>query len=167
MMTGMGDTFRGARISVVSVFLLLAFALHAQQPSTSGGGYDPATDPSGMYSFLKDGEFLQITLEDGELSGFVSRFGDSESDRGQFIDQFFDKGTLKNDHLTFTTKTVHGVWYSFDGSIAKQPGKQPGQEGYRVIKGTLKQHLSDANKVDRIAERTVEFKSFPETVSRP
>jgi hypothetical protein len=149
------------------MFVWLGFALHAQQPTTSGGGYDPATDPSGMYSFLKDGEFLQITLEDGELSGFVSRFGENESDRDQFIDQFFDKGSLKNDHLTFTTKTVHGVWYSFDGSLQKQPGKQPGQEGYRIIRGTLKQHVLDASKSDRVQEHTVEFKSFPENVSKP
>lgn len=156
-----------AFISSILVSLLFLVAAHAQQPSSKGTGYDPATDPSGMYSFLKDGEFLQVTLEDGELSGFVSRFGESESDRGQFIDQFFDKGSLKNDHLTFTTKTVHGVWYSFDGSIVTQPGKQPGQEGYRLIKGTLKQHVSDANMVDRVQERTVEFKSFPDNVSRP
>ena len=153
--------------SIAAVVVFWASSLIGQQPSQRGGAYDPATDPSGMYSFLKEGEFVQITLEDGELSGFVSRFGDSDSDRGQFIDQFFDKGSLKNDHLTFTTKTIHGVWYSFDGSISKQPGKQPGQEGYRLIKGTLKQHVSDANGADRVSERTVEFKSFPESVSRP
>ena len=147
--------------------IILPMAVAVQQPSASGRGYDPATDPSGMYSFLKDGEFLQITLEEGELSGYVSRFGESDSDRGQFIDQFIDKGSLKNDHLTFTTKTVHGVWYSFDGSISRQAGKQPSQEGYRLIKGTLKQHATDANKVDKVSERNVEFKSFPENVSRP
>jgi hypothetical protein len=152
------------RFWLTAVLLVLSLGVWAQQKSTSGSGYDPATDPSGMYSFLKDGEFLQLTLEDGELSGFVSRFGDSDSDRGQFIDQFFDKGSLENNHLAFTTKTVHGVWYSFDGSIAVQPGKQPTQEGYRLIKGTLKLHVSDANKVDHVSERTVEFSSFPENL---
>ena len=52
----------------------------------------PADDPSGMYSFLRDGEFVQLTLEDGKVSGFISRFGDTDSDKGQFIDQFFDTG---------------------------------------------------------------------------
>jgi len=156
------------RASWIAILLVcIAGAIAAQQPSQSGHGFDPATDPSGMYSFLKEGEFVQITLENGELSGFVSRFGENDSDRSQFIDQFFDKGSLKNYHLTFTTKTVHGIWYSFDGSIAKQPGKQPGQEGYRLIKGTLKQHVSDVNHKDRVSERSVEFKSFPESVSRP
>ena len=149
--------------------LLVSFAtsLVAQTPSQSGGNFDPEKDPSGMYSFLKEGEYVQLTMEDGELSGFISRFGDSDSDRGQFIDQFFSKGSLKNDHLTFATKTVHGIWYEFDGTIQKQPGKQPNQEGYRVLKGTLKQHSADAGGSDKARERTVEFKSFPEGVSRP
>src|ERR1017187_7306167 len=60
---------------------------------------DPATNPSGMFTFLKEGEFVQITLEDGALSGFISRFGETESDKGQFIDQFFDKATLEGDRL--------------------------------------------------------------------
>lgn len=154
---------------VIGIFLVscVTSAL-AQQPSTQGGrGYDPATDPSGMYSFLREGEYVQITLEDGQLSGFVSRFGDSDSDRGQFIDQFFDKAALKADHLTFTTKTVHGVWYEFAGDISKQPGKQPGQESYRIIKGTLKQHVTDAQGNDKATQRTVEFKEFPENMGRP
>src|SRR2546421_8702864 len=46
---------------------------------------------SGMYSFLKEGEFVQLTVEQGQLSGFVSRLGDIDSDRGVFLDQFFDK----------------------------------------------------------------------------
>ena len=45
-----------------------------------------ANDISGTYSFLRDGEFVQLTVEDGRLSGYVSRFGDSDSDKGQFID---------------------------------------------------------------------------------
>ena len=47
-----------------------------------------------MFTFLKEGEFVQLTVEDGQLSGFVSRFGDTDSDKGEFIDQFFDKATL-------------------------------------------------------------------------
>jgi hypothetical protein len=154
-------------LCLVIILPLLGMSVAAQQPSQSGPGLDPANDPSGMYSFLKDGEYVQLTMDEGELSGFVSRFGDSSSDRGQFIDQFFKSGSLKGDHLSFATKTIHGIWYEFDGTIAKQPGKQPGQEGYRVLKGTLKEHAADANGTDKARERTVELKSFPESVSRP
>src|ERR1035437_4891918 len=47
----------------------------------------PADDPSGMYSFLREGELVQFAVEDGKVSGYVSRFGDADSDKGQFIDQ--------------------------------------------------------------------------------
>ncbi|MGB7553705.1 MAG: hypothetical protein WBM04_04985 [Candidatus Korobacteraceae bacterium] len=127
----------------------------------------PADDPSGMYTFLREGEFLQLTVEDGKVSGYVSRFGDTDSDKGQFIDQFFDKASLAGDHLSFNTKTVHGVWYEFNGVIATTPGKQPGQEDYRVIKGTLVQHAADASNKDKANPRQVEFKSFPQDLSKP
>jgi len=141
--------------------------LPAQTPSQRGLTRDPASDPAGLYSFVKEGESVQLTLDEGELSGYITRFGESDSDKGQLIDQFFSKGSLKDNHLTFATKTVHGVWYEFNGTIEIQPGKAPGAEGYRVIKGTLKQHSQDANGKDSARERSVEFKSFPEGVSRP
>jgi hypothetical protein len=126
-----------------------------------------ADDPSGMYSFLREGEFVQLTLDDGKLSGFISRFGDADSDKGQFIDQFFDKATLAGDRLSFKTKTVHAVWYEFTGVITITPGKQPGQEDYRIIKGTLTQHTTDASSHDKATERQVEFKAFPQDLSKP
>jgi hypothetical protein len=154
------------RLFCLALLAVFATSLVAQTPSQKGGAVDPENDPSGMYSFLKEGEYVQLTFDEGQLSGFISRFGDSDTDRGQFIDQFFSKGSLKDDHLSFATKTIHGVWYEFDGTIQKQPGKQPNQEGYRVLKGTLKQHTADAKGADKVRERTVEFKSFPEGVSR-
>src|SRR5271157_1807975 len=110
-------------------------SLAGQQPSDGPKGQakasDSTADPSGMYTFLRDGEFVQLTLDEGQLSGFVSRFGDTESDKGEFIDQFFDKANLKGYHLSFKTKIVHGIWYEFSGVISTTAGKQPGQEGYR------------------------------------
>ena len=147
---------------------LLTVALARQQPPPSSQqNAAKADDPSGTYSFLKEGEFVQLTIDDGKLSGYLSRFGDTESDKGTFIDQFFDKASLDGNRLSFTTKTVHGTWYEFKGVIAITPGKQPAQEDYRVIKGTLVQHVNDANKVDKPRQREVEFKSFPQDLSKP
>ncbi len=117
---------------------------------------------SGMYTFLREGEFVQLTLEDGQLSGFVSRFGDTDSDKGEFIDQFFDKASLQGNQLSFKTKTVHAVWYEFDGTVTTAAGKQKGEEGYHVLRGKLTQHTLDATGKDQASERTVEFKSFPD-----
>jgi hypothetical protein len=123
---------------------------------------DAASNPSGMFTFLKEGEFVQLTLDDGQLSGFVSRFGETESDKGEFIDQFFDKASLQADRLQFKTRTVHAMWYEFDGRVSVVPGRHFGDEGYRVIRGKLTVHASDAKGIDRPNEKTVEFKSFPD-----
>jgi hypothetical protein len=160
------------QLSTVLVISLVAFAVAIQQPPSSAApgiakAKGPVDDPSGMYSFLRDGEFVQLTLDDGKLSGYISRFGESESDKGTFIDQFFDKASLDGDHLSFTTKTVHGTWYGFNGVITRTPGKQPAQEGYRVIKGNLVQHMTEADNADKPRQREVEFKSFPQDLSKP
>ncbi len=128
---------------------------------------NPAEDFSGTYTFLREGEFVQLTVEDGRLSGYVSRFGDTDSDKGQFIDQFFDKTSLTGDHLTFNTKIVHGVWYDFTGVIITAQGKQPAQEGFHIMKGTLVQHATDAKGAEKTMQRQVEFKSFPSDLSKP
>jgi len=128
---------------------------------------DATGDISGMYTFLREGEFVQLTVEEGRLSGYVSRFGDSDSDKDQFIDQFLDKTSLEGDHLSFSTKIVHGVWYDFSGTISTTSGRKPAEEGYRVIKGTLIQHATDAKGAEKTMQRQVEFKSFPADLSRP
>lgn len=119
-------------------------------------------DYSGMYSFLKDGEFVQITIEEkGAVSGFISRFGDSPSDKGTFIDQFFKSGKIDGNKLSFVTVPVHGVWFEFDGTFARGEGKKPEDEGYFVVQGTLTRLATDAEKKTSSQARQVVFKSFP------
>ena len=120
-------------------------------------------DYSGMYSFLQDGEFVQVTVEDqGRVTGFVSRYGDLESDRGAFLDQFFKQGKLDGKKLSFTTETVHGVWYEFKGTVERGSGKNQGDEAYYLLKGTLIQYNRDAGKKTSSKLREVAFKSFPQ-----
>lgn len=115
-----------------------------------------------MYSFLKDGEFVQITIEEkGAVSGFISRFGDTESDKDSFLDQFFKSGKIEGKKITFTTETVHGVWFSFEGSFERGPGKNPEEEGYYAVRGTLTRFSSAAEHQTATQARPVEFRSFP------
>jgi len=121
-----------------------------------------AEDYSGMYSFLREGEFVQITIEDkGAVSGFISRFGDSEGDRGAFLDQFFKSGKLEANKLSFTTENVHGTWFTFEGVLGHGSGKKPEDEAYYVARGTLTRFSTDAEKKTTSQVRQVEFKSFP------
>lgn len=132
-----------------------------KKPSASNVGQQE--DISGMYSFLREGEFVQVTVEDGDqVSGFISRYGDSGSDNKTFLDQFFSKASLQDKHLTFTTKAVHGVYFEFDGTVERGPGKTPRNEGYRVLRGILREVSEDASKTKSSKSRQVEFKSFPQ-----
>ena len=131
------------------------------QPSSAGA--QEGQSYSGMYSFLKDGEFVQLTVEDGgSVTGFVSRFGDGESDKGAFLDQFFKTGKLDGSKLSFTTEVVHGIAFDFQGSVERGEGKKPGDEAYFVLKGTLTENISDANKKVTSRPRPVVLKMFPQ-----
>lgn len=126
----------------------------------------PGAEYSGMYSFLRDGEFVQITVEDqGNVTGFVSRYGDTESDRGAFLDHFFKEGKLDGNKLTFTTKSVHGIWFEFRGTVDRGEGKKPGDEAYYVLQGTLTENSTDEAKKTTSRSREVALKSFPQDVS--
>jgi hypothetical protein len=144
---------------LLAVFLVVwpCFAQQAAAPASSA-----AQDYSGMYSFLKDGEFIQINLEDGgSVTGFISRYGDADSDRGAFLDQFFKTAKLEGANLDFATKTVHGVWYQFKGQFIRGDGKNPGDEAFYVLKGTLTENTTGADQKANSTSRNVSFKSFP------
>ena len=148
---------QGMRLILLAGCLLIA-------PFGPGATAQAASSPdySGMYSFLREGEFVQITIEDkGGVSGFISRFGDSESDRGVFLDQFFKAGKMESDRLTFTTENVHGTWFEFAGILVRGPGKKPDEEGYYVARGKLTRFTTDADQKTNSQSRQVEFKSFP------
>ena len=119
-----------------------------------------------MYSFLKEGEFVQVTVEDeGRVTGFISRFGDGESDKGEFLDQFFKTGRLDSNKLSFTTDVVHGVGFDFKGSVDRGEGKNPGDDSYFVINGTLTENVTDVNKKVTSRSQDVVFKMFPQDAS--
>jgi|SRR5215831_1939155 len=130
-----------------------------QRDSVKTAGPSPAQgeDISGMYSFLKDGEFLQINVDREGVSGYVSRWGDLESDRGSFLDQFFSKAAVQGREVTFTTKQIHGVWFEFKGRFDRGQAKSKSEDGYYVLRGTLTEFLTDSDKKTTSRSREVQF----------
>jgi hypothetical protein len=146
---------------ITVLLLLITLSLHAQTAAPSVPNY------SGTYSFLKEGEFVQITVEEaGKVTGFISRFGDVDNERDAFLDHFFKDGKLTATKLTFSTQTVHGVWFDFSGNFDRGEGKNPGDEAYYVLKGTLVRNSTDANKKVTAKSMDVVFKSFPEDMQQ-
>lgn len=164
-------------IFVAAIFAAAAFAASlaqeskaappkAEEPASASQDARGGREYSGMYSFLKDGEFVQITVEDeGRVTGFVSRYGEGESDKGAFLDQYFRSAKLDGSKLTFTTETVHGVWFDFKGTVERGEGKNPGDEAYYILKGTLTDNISDAQKKVTSHSQEVAFKMFPADAS--
>lgn len=143
-----------------------AAAPNASKPPSAAAESRPGREYSGMYSFLKEGEFLQVTVEDnGKVTGFLSRYGDGESDKGVFLDQYFRSGKLEGNKLTFTTEMVHAVWFEFKGTVERGEGKTREDEGFYLLKGTLTDNTTDGAKKVTAHSQEVLFKSFPEETS--
>jgi hypothetical protein len=131
----------------------------AQEDSANATVPHAAEDISGMYSFIKEGEFLQITLDKNAVTGYISRMGDSDSDNGVFLDQFFLKADVQGQNVSFTTRPLHSVWYEFKGKFSRGPGKTRGDDSFYVLRGTLKELTSNnAAKTVSSRSREVEFK---------
>jgi hypothetical protein len=154
----------------LACFVLFVWTLAGAQakPDRQNRASSPGADYSGMYSFLRDGEFVQLTVEDhGRVTGFVSRYGDSESDRGVFLDHFFKSGKLDGNQLAFITETVHGASFEFRGTVERGEGKSRGDEAYYVLKGTLVENTTDEAKKASSQSREVALKSFPQDMAPP
>ena len=60
---------------------------------------------------------------------------------------------------------MHGVVFDFKGTVERGEGKNPGDEAYFVLKGTLTENMSDANKKVTSHSRDVVFKMFPQAAA--
>lgn len=163
---------RGWRVSGLAICIVLVSAGITAQDKTTKEKEAPAaktvpgSEYTGMYTFLREGEFVQVTVEDeGRVTGFVSRYGELDSDKGAFLDQFFKTGKLDGNALTFTTEVVHGTQYEFKGAIERGEGKKRGDESYYVLKGKLTESVTDANKKTASKSREVTLKAFPAYVN--
>ena len=96
-------------------------------------------DASGEYS-LGAGGMVDVELQPDRLSGFITRLGDRESDQGTPLTFFFATSRLSGQRMAFTTRQVHGVWFSFDGTIVRGNATNHGQPGYYLLEGSLVLH---------------------------
>lgn len=111
------------------------------QPTASGKQRGTSTLPasaSGEYMLDETGSVVQITIDNRVLDGYISKLTEQQTSA---LTYFFDRTTINGDRLTFTTKQVHGVWYSFDGEIERGDASHTKQEnGYYRLKGTWVTH---------------------------
>jgi hypothetical protein len=96
-------------------------------------------EASGEYLLGSSG-MVEVDLQPDRLSGYITRLGDRESDEGTPLTFFFATSRLSGQRLSFTTRQVHGVWFSFDGTIVRGPAQSRGQQGYYLLEGQLVLH---------------------------
>ena len=119
-----------------------------------------AGDISGAYDFEHENESIQLNLDNGRLDGYISKLGDETSDRGTPLTYFFSKAKAQGMHVTFSTKQIHGLWYSFDGTVTRGSGARREEAGYYLLQGTLTTHHIDLQKHETAEKQAVSFRSL-------
>jgi hypothetical protein len=143
-------------------------ASNQDQPRPDSASRLPSTlpaDASGAYEFDHRNESIELDIDDrNRLSGYISRLGDSETDDNTPLTFFFDRTSVDGSRIQFQTRVVHGVWYSFRGTILRGSGQTRDEEGYYVLHGVLQEHHPqsrlDKSANETIERRTVDFKSL-------
>lgn len=129
-------------------------------------------DVSGPYAFDRRDESIEIDIVHNEktgkdqLSGYISRRGDEQTDNDTPLTYFFDTSSIDGSEIEFSTKVVHGIWYSFRGTIFRGEGQTRADNGYYILHGTLNMHHSrsgNSKSADETVEtRNVHYKSLPQ-----
>jgi hypothetical protein len=139
------------------------------EPGSANSASQASSLPSdvwGEYEFDHTSESIELDLDRNRLSGYISRLGDAETDNNTPLTFFFDQSVIDGDEISFQTRVLHGIWYSFRGTIVRGDGKARGDEGYYVLRGVLAMHHPESGR-DKSADETIErrpvrFKSMPQ-----
>jgi hypothetical protein len=161
--TLLGRTSHAALLCAIAI-LGTAFGQTSQSVKPTDLG-----DFSGLYTFVHEGESVQITLDElptpakpkVPVTGYVTRLGGPDTDRDQTFDLMFKSGSLDGQNISFTTKTIHGISYEFSGTVRRGDAKSKDKEGYVVIEGTLVENSVDKSGKPRSQRRELTMKSFP------
>lgn len=129
-------------------------------------------DVSGPYAFDRRDESIEIDIVHNDktgkdqLSGYISRRGDEQTDSNTPLTYFFDTTSIDGSEIEFSTRVVHGIWYSFRGTIFRGDGQTRADTGYYALHGTLNVHHSrsgNSKSADETVEtRMVNYKSLPQ-----
>ena len=156
---GQGGVGRVLRLGCLALLCLAAVAgaqcdppssLHHRTKAPQDNSAPPVTkliaqstipaDASGEYLFGSDpNDVIQISLGNNELSGYISRRGQAQNDEGAPLTLFFAHTWLDGPRLGFDTHEIHGISYSFDGTIVRGTAKATTEAGYYLLQGTLVQ----------------------------
>lgn len=122
----------------------------------------PADEYTGLYSFFRDNEAIQLNIQDGKLGGWVTAYGFLDSDKDTTIDRFFKQADLKGNQIHFVTQNIHGCWIEFSGRVERGDSPTRAKQGYYELVGTLTEYVSDQDNHVSARQRQAVFKSMPQ-----
>jgi len=121
-------------------------------PDGAAGSYALSPDAAEVIEIILNGDANSVRLQ-----GYLTRIGDGTSDRGAPLTYFFARTTVSPTGLTFITKQVHGVSWSFAGTIERGSVQTNAQKGYYFLNGTLTEHFD----IGQSAPRRVSLPLLP------
>ena len=101
------------------------------------------------------GSVAEITIEHNRVTGYVTKM-----EQGSALTLFFDHAAVDGSRVSFTTKVVHDLHYSFAGSIVRGDAISASMEGYYRLTGELKIVRSGSQETQQVS-----FKSTPREAS--
>jgi hypothetical protein len=113
-------------------------------PDEAAGAYALSPNPAEVIEMILNGNGNDVRLQ-----GYLTRMGDGESDRGAPLTYFFARSTVSPAQLTFITRQVHGIWWSFAGTIDRGSAQSSSQKGYYFLNGTLTEHFDTGQPAPR------------------
>jgi hypothetical protein len=123
-----------------------------QSPTRAAKGVSALPDnASGEFTLDSHGSVIQITIEHGRLTGYVTQM-----DHDTALTLFFNKTSIHGKRVTFTTRAVHGLSYCFAGEIIRGDAEAPSLPGYYRLAGKLTTYRDGAPET-----KWVKLKSTP------
>jgi hypothetical protein len=125
-------------------------------PQEASGAYALSPNPAEVIQIILNGDDDSVRLQ-----GYLTRVGDGESDRGAALSFFFARTSVSSSQVTFITRQVHGIWWSFAGTIERGSAQMSTEKGYYFLNGTLTEHFDTGQS----APRRVSLPLLPEAAS--
>jgi hypothetical protein len=104
------------------------------------GATDFPAEATGFYRFRDDAQGVRIISHDGEISGYLLKFGKGTSDRDMVLGYDFSEVAGTRNQIYFTTRQVHGIWYGFEGQVVPHRGLNHDDQANYILQGTLTEH---------------------------
>ncbi len=113
-------------------------------PTVATGHTDLGPDAEGQYPWNKRAGTITVYFEDGQLHGYMSDHPDPDPHAAP-VTLPFATTRSNGSALQWTTRTVHGVSYSFTGHLERSTAEKRNEPGPWLLLGSLTTHGGEAD----------------------